>query len=302
MRRCAGALPATGIMMAMSRLSFPLVGIVCLLLWQSPAASEAAALDDIDAVPQLDARGKEGYRQFLAAPLSRAFAIAPGGTWGWAMGAASGDLAEQEALDNCRANTQQRCQLYARDHSVVFNGDAWARSWGPYKNKAEARAAQVGTLRGQRFPDLLFRDARGKPTSLGKLRGKVVVLHFWGSWCPPCKREMPELAGLIRADRQARDIRFVLLQVREDYAAAKAWADKIDPKLPLYDSGARSGSDDSFKLAGGGQVGDRSIAMAFPTTYVIDKHGIVVFAHVGPVTGWEQLSPLLKDVAARSGK
>jgi thiol-disulfide isomerase/thioredoxin len=285
----------------MPRLTTLLFGIAGLLC-QTPAMSQTAALADADAVPQLDARGKEGYQQFLAAPLPRAFAIAPGGAWGWATGAASSDLAEQEALDNCRGNTQQRCQLYARDRSVVFNSDAWARSWGPYKNKAEARAAKVGTLRGERFPDLLFRDGLGKPTSLAKLRGQVVVLHFWGSWCPPCKREMPELAGFIRANRQTRGTRFVLLQVREDFASAKAWAARIDPGLPLYDSGARGGSDDHFKLAGGGQVGDRAIAQAFPTTYVIDKYGIVVFAHVGPVTGWEQLSPLLRDVATRSGQ
>jgi thiol-disulfide isomerase/thioredoxin len=262
----------------------------------------AAPLNDADAVPHLDARGKEGYRQFLGAPLSRAFAVAPGGAWGWSSDLASEQLAEQEALANCQANTQQRCQVYARDHAVVLDRPAWVRSLGPYKTAAEAGRAPAGTGRGERFPDLVFSDAAGKRMKLSDLRGKVVVLHFWGSWCPPCQREMPDLARLVRSTRQAKDIRFVFLQVRERYAHGRKWADRVAKGLPLYDSGMTDGGDGGFTLADGSRIPDRAIAMAFPTTYVIDKHGIAVFSHVGPVTGWDQYLPFLRDVAARSGK
>ena len=55
-------------------------------------------------------------------------------------------------------------------------------------------------------------------------------------------------------------------------------------------------------LANGKQIRDRELARVFPTTYVLDKHGMVVFSHVGPVSGWLQYLPFLRDVAAKSGK
>ncbi|MDD4881321.1 MAG: redoxin family protein [Gallionellaceae bacterium] len=263
--------------------------------------AHAGRVTDIDAVPHIDAKGKQAYRQFLATAVPRAFAIAPGGAWGWSTEAATANMAEREALANCQANTRQRCQLYARDNAVVLRSADWVRSWGPYQKSSEAAKTETGTLLGKRFPDLVINDEKGRPIKVSSWRGKAVVLHFWGSWCPPCQREMPELAKLYKSLRQTRDIRFAFLQVREDFASARACADKITQGLPLYDSGA-GGFDAEFKLADGSRISDRTIAMAFPTTYVLDKHGIVVFSHTGPVTAWAQYAPFLRDVAVNSGK
>jgi len=272
------------------------------LLLASSGHGQAAATTDVDAVPHLDARGKAGYQQFLASPVPRAFAIAPGGAWGLSTEAGTTDLAEQEALANCQVNSRQRCQIYARDHAVVLVAADWVRSWGPYKNAAEAAKASNGILPGERFPNLLFKDAKGRPIKLSDLRGKVVLLHFWGSWCPPCQREMPDLARLVKTAKPAQDTRFIFLQVREDFATARAWAKKNASVLPLYDSDTTRGDKNTFKLADGGQIADRAIAKAFPTTYVIDKHGIVIFSHTGPATDWQQYIAFLRDAALRSGK
>ncbi len=280
----------------------PPLWLTAAILGLGGAAGHAASVSDVDAVPHLDAHGKAGYRQFLATPSPRAFAVAPGGAWGLSTEAGTTELAEQEALANCQANTAQRCQIYARDLEVVFDTTAWTRSWGPYRSADEAGRSPIGTKLGTRFPDIAFADAKGKAIKLSDLRGKVVVLHFWGSWCPPCKREMPDLARSIGRLGQAGDIRFVLLQVREDFISARRWAASLGKRLPLYDSGMKGSRDSVLKLADGGHIGDRDIAKAFPTTYVIDKHGIVVFAHVGPVARWESYLPFLRDAAARSGK
>lgn len=276
-----------------------LVLLLALLAGQSMAAGKVR-VNNVSAVPQLDSRGQAGYREFLAATPPRSFAIAPGGAWGWSNEAGMHPLVDQEALANCQSNTRQRCRIYARDQEVVLGEADWARSWAPYPDKAEATRRPVGIHPGERFPDLAFTDARGRPVRLSDLRGKVVVLHFWGSWCPPCQREMPELARL--ASKTGRDIRFVLLQVREDFATARAWASRFRSLLPLYDSGMKSSGDTSFRLANGSQLADRSVAMAFPTSYVLDSHGIVLFDHVGPVTGWDRLLPLLRDAARHSGR
>ncbi|TCJ15439.1 TlpA family protein disulfide reductase [Parasulfuritortus cantonensis] len=267
------------------------------------AGGLAADVSDVAAVPHLDARGQAGYREFLAITPPRAFAVAPGGAWGYSIEAADPAMAEREALANCQANTLQRCLIYARDDAVVLNRAEWARAWGPYKSRADAARAATGTLPGARLADLAFKDAKGRPVKLSDLRGKVVVLHFWGSWCPPCQRELPDLVRLAEAAKGDNDIRFVFLQVREGFGQAGSLARKIGRGLPVwYDSGMTDRRDAEFRLADGGRLPDRALAMAFPTTYVLDKRGIVLFGHVGPVADWSQYLALLRDAAARSGK
>lgn len=138
---------------------------------------------------------------------------------------------------------------------------------------------------------------------LSDYKGKVVVLHFWGSWCPSCLREMPELQQLYHAMSSSSDIQLVLLQVREKFASGQQWARQHQLDLPLHDSRVTDSSAlDALSLAGGKAIHDRDIATAFPTTYILDKRGIVVFAHVGSISGWMQYLPLLRDVADKSGK
>lgn len=276
-----------------------LVAILCGLL---PSAGSAAALNDTSGVPYLDSAGKNGYREFLAADKHRAFAIAPGGAWSWKSGEATDELASEEALQSCRNSARQDCVLYAVDDKVVFDARASARLWGPYLNRSVANQARTGKERGERFFNLAFTSESGKTIKLADLKGKVVLLHFWGSWCPPCQREMPELQQLHRALGASPDIQIVMLQVRESFATGRKWARQQKLNLPLFDSGVTNTAADSLTLAGGQAIHDRDIAAAFPTTYVLDKHGIVVFSHVGPVAGWLQYLPLLADVATRSGK
>lgn len=262
-------------------------------------ASFAPWLGAVDAAPpHLGERGLASFREYLASAPHRAFALAPGGAWGWQAGLPSAPLAEQAALDTCRAQTQQTCVLYAVDERVVFDAQAWPTLWGPYATATEAARAPIGTRRGERFPDLVFRDGQGRTHKLSDFQGRVRVLHFWGSWCPPCRRELPDLARLVRRLASERDIRFVFLPVREPFHTARAWlkAQGLDD-LPLFDAGEKA-----FALADGRLLPDRQVAGMFPTTYVLDRHGLVVFSHLGDASRWEEYAPFLRDVVKRSGK
>ncbi|MFZ2854352.1 MAG: TlpA disulfide reductase family protein [Rhodocyclaceae bacterium] len=252
--------------------------------------------------PGLPPAGQAAYREYQAAPSHRAFAIAPGGAWGWAAAAGSPDSAQDEAIGACRAATRQKCTPYANDERLVFDEKSWPRLWGPYAGAADARKAGSGRELGQRLDDMAYRDAQGVASSLGKLRGKVVVAHFWGSWCAPCRKEMPELARLHKALAERRDMAFVVLQVREPFAVASRWANAQRLTLPLADSGSTGEDDTQLHLANGRQIADREIARSFPTTYVLDKHGLVIFSHRGPVHDWRQYEAFLRDAAERSGK
>lgn len=253
-------------------------------------------------VPHLGEDGQAGYREYTAATRHRAFAIAPGGNWSWAAGKGGRDDAEAEALSRCQSGTQQKCVLYAVDDELVFDAAGWPTLWGPYLTAAQARRAPVGRAIGQRFPDVVFTAADGARSSVSALRGKVAILHFWGSWCGPCRREMPDMQKLYEKIRGRSDVALVLMQVRERFDVSRRWARDQRINLPLFDSGSTGEMDDRFRLAGGATLHDRDIASRFPTTYVLDRNGVVVFAHVGPVHRWPEYEAFIRDVAARSGK
>lgn len=252
------------------------------------------------AVPHLDAEGQGDFANYQKAGGHRAFAIAPGGAWGWKSEALSLAQAREAALASCAANTAQRCVPYDEDGHLVFDAKAWPRLWGPYADDAAAARATTGAALGQRFWNLAYRDPGGRNVSLQQLRGKVVVLHFWGAWCGPCRRELPHLQKLIDSYKGQSDVVFVLLQVREPIEQSLAWAQRQGLKLPLSDSGVRSGGDTALRLHAGGAVADREIATVFPSTYVLDRRGLVVFAKGGPVPDWAQYRDFLRDVVTRS--
>ena len=82
------------------------------------ASTGYAAVDDVDKVPHLKDKGREGYRSFLGKPAPRAFALAPGGAWAWAEG---GDDPSRRALDNCGRTSKLPCRLYAVNGDVVWS-------------------------------------------------------------------------------------------------------------------------------------------------------------------------------------
>lgn len=271
-------------------------GLACALI--PLAAAVAAPVDP----PFLGRGGAAEFRAFLEAPDHSAFAVAPGGGWGWSSGASSAALAREQAMVRCAAHASVACVPYAANGKLIFDESAWARGWQPYASAQAAHGAKAGTARGARAPDLAFVDALGRRQSVSRLRGKVVLVHFWGSWCPPCRDELPDLARLhaLLADRD--DIAFVVLQVREPIAQSRRWAHDRGVTLPLADSGVKDDADGRLRLAGGGAIADRDVASVFPSTWVVDKRGIVVFSQAGPVHGWTHYASLLRDVAAHSGK
>ena len=87
----------------------------------TPAATDFAALADVDRVPYLKASGREGYKTFLSKQMPRAFAISANGAWGWAN---MGDDPLERALANCSKNAKgQPCRLYSVDDQVVWVKD-----------------------------------------------------------------------------------------------------------------------------------------------------------------------------------
>lgn len=123
--------------------------------------------------------------------------------------------------------------------------------------------------------------------SLAADRGSVVVLNFWGSWCPPCRREAPVLAALAR--RMGRDgVRFVGVDISDTAPSAEAFEQTFDIGYPsLNDPGGL------IALAFHGTVPPN----ALPSTLVIDRTGHIAASVFGQVS-YSGLRSLLTRVMA----
>ena len=253
--------------------------------------------EDADKLPHVGKNARENFTHYQYAGDNKAFAIAPGGSWAWQADEPSEAAAQTAALKNCQKNTRQKCVLYALNDRVVFDAERWQTLWGPYADRSAAGQASVGTAVGKRFPDLVWFDRARRPAALSRLRGNIVFLHFWGSWCPPCMREFPSLEFL-RAELTKRfpdDVKMVLLQVREPFSRSLQRANEFGfSDLPLYDSGSDEGDDSRLSLANGDSISDRKLARVFPSTYVLDRNGLVIFSHYGPVADWLEYLPFFE--------
>lgn len=263
-------------------------------------------LAEADDIPHVSDKAKISFEfDYLYAAQNRAFAIAPGGAWSWTAGKTSPDIAREAALAACARYTKQKCVLYALNNETVFDFKKWPGLWGPYKNHQQAQKAVTGTELGQKFPDLRYTDPKGLSKTIGSHRGKVVFVHFWGCWCPSCRYEFVTLIDMYRIVNELMpgEVEFVVLQVREPISQARQWAreNNVDV-LPLSDSGVKDSADTMLTLGNGGTIEDREVASVFPASYVLDKHGLVVFSHMGSVQNWSEYVPFFRDVAKYSGK
>jgi peroxiredoxin len=126
-------------------------------------------------------------------------------------------------------------------------------------------------------PDFSFTSAEGEYVSLDDLRGKVVVLDFWGTWCPPCVESVPELRTLHK--RYSKEPSFMLIGISSD-SDEQEWREftaKNKMVWPQYRD-----KDAKIQRAFG--------VRAFPTYVVIDHEGIVQFRSVG--LSWQRSANL----------
>ena len=135
------------------------------------------------------------------------------------------------------------------------------------KEKDRAPSIKIVTA-GDRAPAFRLPTTEGRFVNLSDHRGKVVMIHFWATWCPPCVDEMPELEAL---HRQLKGKDFELLAISVDEGGpgiVTAFMKKHGISYPVLLDPARSisGLYGTFK---------------FPETYIIDRDGVVAYKAIG---------------------
>ena len=116
---------------------------------------------------------------------------------------------------------------------------------------------------------VLFRDSTGKTVNLADLKGKVVFLNFWATWCPPCRAEMKSINQLHKTLQNQANLVFLLVDVDSDYGKAKKFMDRKEYTLPIYEP-ASSMPDVLFNGS-------------LPTTIILDKKGNIAFRQEGAI-------------------
>jgi peroxiredoxin len=140
----------------------------------------------------------------------------------------------------------------------------------------------------KKAPDFTLSGLDGKAVSLNEFKGRVVFLDFWASWCAPCKKEMPELNKLAEKFNDA-DMAVVAVSVDKKKEHAGAFMSTIPGVsrrfVALHDPEA--------------SVVSAYMAQAMPTSFIIDRAGVIRFVHFGyresdPADWVKEIDSLLK--------
>ena len=129
---------------------------------------------------------------------------------------------------------------------------------------------QIGTTTGYKFNDVELEKVGGGTVSTADLRGKIIILNLWATWCPPCKAELPDFSRI--ATEYIDDVVVIAAHVPSGRENASSY---IQTNLPQSDIIFAYDTDsyDAFLAAGGVE--------SIPQTVVMDQNGIILYSGAG---------------------
>jgi cytochrome c biogenesis protein CcmG/thiol:disulfide interchange protein DsbE len=160
--------------------------------------------------------------------------------------------------------------------ALVTGYYAWARLTGTsggglgFSALDAILAARADRFVAQSAPTFTLRDAEGEFVSLEDLRGRVVLVNFWATWCEPCRAEMPELDRAARAYHDA-GFRVLAINVLEDSAAIQKYGAQLDLGIPLL-------------VDPRGEVYEAYNVQGLPVSFLVDREGVIRDVHLGVLT------------------
>jgi thiol-disulfide isomerase/thioredoxin len=116
--------------------------------------------------------------------------------------------------------------------------------------------------------DFTLDQLEGETLNFEDLRGKVVFINFWATWCAPCVAEMPSIDGLYKIYKDNPDVVFVMINVENKEDKVKKFLKKKKFSFPIY-------------LPNATQIPKVYESKGIPTTFVLDKEGFIAYKKVG---------------------
>ncbi|MCL2761108.1 MAG: TlpA family protein disulfide reductase [Desulfuromonadales bacterium] len=153
---------------------------------------------------------------------------------------------------------------------AIIAGCKKSETSAPATSQQTQTSTPVAVVEGAIAPDFTVQDLSGKEQKLSDLKGKVVLVNFWATWCPPCREEIPSMMKLNKAMAGKP---FQLLAISIDEGGKKdieAFFKKTGMNLPAY-------------LDSNGALGTLYGITGVPETIIVDKQGIVQKRVVGGI-------------------
>jgi peroxiredoxin len=123
--------------------------------------------------------------------------------------------------------------------------------------------------RGTVAPDFSLPDLdSGEPRSLASLKGRVVLVNFWATWCKPCEEEMPAMERLYR-ELQPEGFELYAISVGEELGVVRPFVDRLGTTFPVL-------------LDADKTVASEWQTFAFPESLLVDRDGRILERYVGP--------------------
>ncbi|MBC7419025.1 MAG: TlpA family protein disulfide reductase [Pedobacter sp.] len=133
---------------------------------------------------------------------------------------------------------------------------------GFFSLKIEQTAEVSSDLSG-----ITFSNEKGQLVDLGNLKGKVILINFWATWCPPCRAEMPGLDKLYKQFDKDKDVVFIFADADGDLDKSAKFMQRHSYDFPIY------------KITS--NIPTKIFESALPTTVIFDKQGRLSFRHEG---------------------
>lgn len=131
-------------------------------------------------------------------------------------------------------------------------------------------------------PDFNLKDQYGVVHSLENYKGKVIFLNFWATWCPPCKKEMPDVESIYKEyGENKKDVIILGINSEKENEVKKFLKDRGYTFPTVIDENS--------------EVMRKYFIQAFPTSFVIDKEGNVYGYVMGGLTK-EQIKQVIEEV------
>src|SRR5438105_15960835 len=141
-------------------------------------------------------------------------------------------------------------------------------------------------LVGSPAPEIVLKDLQGRDVKLSDLRGKVVLVNFWATWCKPCKEEMPAMQA---SYDKLRDQGFVVLAVNE-----LEDVDKVIEHIRTH------GHTFLVVMDHDNRVANRYGVVGLPASFLIDRQGIVREHIFGNLLTEERIAELVRQYGGAS--
>jgi len=137
-------------------------------------------------------------------------------------------------------------------------------------------------------PDFTLESLFGDKVTLSDMRGKAIVLNLWASWCPPCRAEMPAIQLVYQENHErGLEVLAVNMTAQDNLAAVETFVHEFNLTFPIL-------------LDTDGEVGITYLMRALPTTFFIDRDGVIQRVIVGgpmsEVTLQSTVEQLMEDV------